>query len=72
MPAYDESSIVRFDMNKACGASIAPGEDITFDVIVAQENMMDVSIDTIKIKSDQLGENNIVSAMNFTGQISVI
>ena len=59
-------------MNKACGASIAPGEDITFDVIVAQENMMDVSIDTIEIKSDQLGENNIVSAMNFTGQISVI
>jgi len=72
VPAYDDSSMVKFDLSKARGASIAPGEDITFDVIIAKENMMDVSIDTVEIKSNQSDENSIVSAMNFTGQISII
>jgi len=72
VPAYDDSSMVKFDLSKARGASIAPGEDITFDVIVAKENMMDVSIDTVEVKSNQSDENSIVSAMNFTGQISII
>jgi len=72
VPAYNDSSKVKFDLSKARGASIAPGEDITFDVIVAKENMMDVSIDTVEVKSNQSAESSIVSAMNFTGQISII
>jgi len=72
VPAYNDSSFVKFDVSKACGAKIAPGEDITFDVIVAKDRMLDVSIDEVELKSDQLDSGNIISAMNFTAQISII
>ncbi len=72
VPAYNDSSIVKFDVSKARGAKIAPGKDITFDVLVAKDRMLDVSIDEVEIKSDQLDSGNIISAMNFTAQVSII
>jgi len=72
VPAYSNSSKVKFDMTKARGATLAPGDNITFDVIVAKDSMLDVNIDEVVIKSDQSDYEHIVSAMNFTAQVSII
>lgn len=72
VPAYVNSSKVKFNTSMAKGATIAPGEDITFDVIIAKDDVLDVSIDEVEINSPQLGTGNIVSAMNFTAQVSII
>ncbi len=72
IPAYNDSSKVKFDMAKARGATIAPGGNITFNAFVTKENMLDVSIDEVVINTDQSNIDHIVSAMNFTAQISII
>ncbi len=72
IPAYTNSSKVKFDVSKACGAKLAPGADISFDVYVAKDSMLDVSIDEVEIKTDKADYQHLISAMNFTAQVSII